>query len=191
MAPVNPTVRQHGQAIETNGVNIYYESHGQGEPLVLLHGGSLTGDMWQPYLAGFTKRYRVITRTCRAMAGGVTRRDTMSYQHLADDIVAFIHALDLRKPLIARIQRWRAGCPGDWHALTRPCLDHRPGRSLVSSPARSTVHGCGMPSVTRRPPEVDTARLALKNPSGLGRVARTTLRTGRMEATLGWTPKPM
>ena len=74
MAPVNPTVRQHGQTIETNGVNIYYQTHGQGEPLVLLHGGSLTGDMWQPYLAGFAERYRGSRRTCRAMAGRVTRR---------------------------------------------------------------------------------------------------------------------
>lgn len=47
--------------IEAGGVNIYYEVHGQDSPLVLLHAGSLTGDMWQPYLAGFAERFRVIT----------------------------------------------------------------------------------------------------------------------------------
>ena len=55
------TATPHGHSVEANGVNIYYESHGKGEPLLLLHAGSLTGDMWQPYLAGFAERLRVIT----------------------------------------------------------------------------------------------------------------------------------
>ena len=56
-----PDGTQHGHIAEANGINIYYESHGHGDPLILLHAGSLTGDMWQPYLAGFAERYRVIT----------------------------------------------------------------------------------------------------------------------------------
>ena len=60
MATSTNAASQGGHAIEANGVNFYYEVHGQGKPLLLLHAGSLTGDMWQPYLAGFVTRFRVI-----------------------------------------------------------------------------------------------------------------------------------
>ena len=34
--------------LEANGVNYYYEMHGQGEPLLLLHGGLGSIDMFRP-----------------------------------------------------------------------------------------------------------------------------------------------
>jgi hypothetical protein len=46
LTPNPPTPR--GKVIQTNGVNLYYEVHGQGMPLLLLHAGSLC-DSWQPY----------------------------------------------------------------------------------------------------------------------------------------------
>jgi pimeloyl-ACP methyl ester carboxylesterase len=87
--------------MEAAGVNIYYETHGQGQPLLLLHAGSLTADMWQPYLAGFAERYRVITPDMPDHGRSSHPKRTMSYRQLADEIVAFIRALDLHKPLIA------------------------------------------------------------------------------------------
>ena len=49
-----------GQIVRANGTDIYYREHGRGRPLVLLHGGTLSGDSWEPYLAGFAEHYRVI-----------------------------------------------------------------------------------------------------------------------------------
>ena len=163
MAPVNPTVRQHGQTIETNGVNIYYESHGQGEPLVLLHGGSLTGDMWQPYLAGFAERYRVITPDLPGHGRSSNPADTMSYQHLADDIVAFIHALDLRKPLIAGFSD--GGQVALEIGMRHPTLPQSIALGGVwfkySEVYRAWVRDALGDEAS---PEVDTARLALNHP---------------------------
>ena len=66
MPPSEDTATQRGQVVQANGVNIYYESHGQGRPLVLIHAGTLTGDSWQPYLAALAAHYRVITPDIRA-----------------------------------------------------------------------------------------------------------------------------
>jgi pimeloyl-ACP methyl ester carboxylesterase len=43
-----------------NGVNYYYEIHGRGEPLLLLHGGLGSIDMFRPTLPVFAKERQVI-----------------------------------------------------------------------------------------------------------------------------------
>jgi pimeloyl-ACP methyl ester carboxylesterase len=95
------TTTQCGQVVQANGVNIYYEAYGQGKPLLLLHGGTLTADSWQPYLPAFAERYRVITPDTRGHGRSDNPVGAMSYRLLADDMVAFVQALELHKPLIA------------------------------------------------------------------------------------------
>jgi pimeloyl-ACP methyl ester carboxylesterase len=42
--------------VKANGINYYYEVTGKGEPLLLLHGGLGSTDMFQPILSRFSKR---------------------------------------------------------------------------------------------------------------------------------------
>ena len=46
--------------VEANGVNYYYEIHGKGEPLLLLHGGLGSIDMFGPVLPALAKNRQVI-----------------------------------------------------------------------------------------------------------------------------------
>lgn len=46
--------------VAANGVNYYYEIHGQGEPMLLLHGGLGSIDMFGPILPTFAKERQVI-----------------------------------------------------------------------------------------------------------------------------------
>ena len=101
MTELEETATQRGHVIEANGAGIYYEAHGHGKPLLLIHGGTLTGDSWQPYVPAFAERYRVITPDLRAHGRSASPATAMSYRLLADDMVAFSQALDLHKPLIA------------------------------------------------------------------------------------------
>ena len=39
-----------GQYAQVNGINLYYETHGSGRPLILLHGGLGSGEMFGPIL---------------------------------------------------------------------------------------------------------------------------------------------
>ena len=59
----------NGAYAEVNGINLYYETHGTGRPLILLHGGLGSGEMFGPILfkfgldrAGETKHEPVSTR---------------------------------------------------------------------------------------------------------------------------------
>ena len=38
-----------GQYAEVNGINLYFESHGAGRPLILLHGGPWIGRISNPW----------------------------------------------------------------------------------------------------------------------------------------------
>lgn len=91
---------QKGQYVQVNGLNIYYEEYGKGQPLILLHGGTETSQMWQPFLASFVPDFRVITPDSRAHGRTNNPKGELSYQLLADDVVAFIQALNLTQPLV-------------------------------------------------------------------------------------------
>ena len=41
--PSETTEARRGLIVEANGTGIFYKEHGRGRPLVLFHGGSLSG----------------------------------------------------------------------------------------------------------------------------------------------------
>ena len=55
--------------VEANGVRYYYEIHGKGEPLLLLHGGLGSIDMFAPVMPMLDREARRSSpSTCRATA---------------------------------------------------------------------------------------------------------------------------
>ena len=44
--------------VKVNGLKYYYEISGQGEPLLLLHGGLGSIDMFRPIMPAFTEWWR-------------------------------------------------------------------------------------------------------------------------------------
>ena len=89
-----------GKYVRANGLDIYYEEQGQGQPLILIHGGSLNGASWKPYLAAFAERYRVIMPDSRGHGRSLNPEGMLSFRLMADDVAAFASALGLDKPLI-------------------------------------------------------------------------------------------
>ena len=57
-----------GQYAEVNGINLYFETHGTGRPLVLLHGGLGSGEMFGPILPPSRKTTKSSPSTCKGTA---------------------------------------------------------------------------------------------------------------------------
>src|SRR3989337_4605042 len=49
-----------GEYAEVNGLSLYYETHGAGRPMILLHGGLGSGEMFGPILPELSQNHRVI-----------------------------------------------------------------------------------------------------------------------------------
>ena len=49
-----------GHTARINGIELYYETAGDGEPLLLLHSGTQTTRMWHGFADQFSKDYRLI-----------------------------------------------------------------------------------------------------------------------------------
>src|SRR5215218_11507968 len=74
-----------GQQIEVNGVSLFVEEQGQGDPVVLVHAGLLSSGSWAgvvPLLAG---SYRVITFDNRGHGRSTNPSSALSFEQMADD----------------------------------------------------------------------------------------------------------
>ena len=87
-----------GQYADVNGINLYYETHGSGRPLILLHGGLGSGEMFGPILPALTERHQVITVDLQGHGRTADIDRPIDIRLMADDIAALIDHLGLEKP---------------------------------------------------------------------------------------------
>lgn len=85
-----------GKYIEVNGLKIYYEVHGQGRPLVLLHGAFGTAESWGQILPVVSKNRRVIIIEQQGHGHTADRDAPLSFDQMADDTAALLHKIDVR-----------------------------------------------------------------------------------------------
>ncbi|MEV4412911.1 alpha/beta hydrolase [Catellatospora sp. NPDC049609] len=91
----------NGQYAEVNGLNMYYETHGSGSPLILLHGGLGSGEMFGPVLAAFAEHRQVILPDLQAHGRTADIDRPLDIRLMADDIAALIDHLGLDRPDVA------------------------------------------------------------------------------------------
>jgi pimeloyl-ACP methyl ester carboxylesterase len=80
---------------EVNGLCLYYEEHGSGDPLVLLHGGFGAGELLAPIVPALAAGRRVITVDLQAHGRTADVDRPLRPEHMADDIAALIGRLGL------------------------------------------------------------------------------------------------
>lgn len=94
------TNSEQGNYISANGLEIYYQEFGAGEPLVFLHGGMGSSQMRRPQTEAFAKQFRVISPDSRGHGRTKNPLSELSYSLMADDIAAFISAKSLDRPFV-------------------------------------------------------------------------------------------
>jgi pimeloyl-ACP methyl ester carboxylesterase len=86
-----------GQYAAVNGINLYYETHGAGQPLILLHGGLMSGETFGPVLPLLAERHQVIVVDLQGHGRTADIDRPIDVRLMADDIEALINHLGIDK----------------------------------------------------------------------------------------------
>jgi pimeloyl-ACP methyl ester carboxylesterase len=88
----NPKV---GKYANIRGINLYYETYGQGKPLLLIHGNGGSIRDWRYQIPYFSKTYKVIAVDSRAQGKSLDSIDVLNYEMMADDFDALLTHLKI------------------------------------------------------------------------------------------------
>ena len=140
------------QYIDLNGVHMWYDDRGQGDPLVLLHGGLTDSRDFVGNLDALTGQFRVYLPERRGHGHTADVEGPLTLELMAQDTVAFLETLVRQvSPRIswatARVPQWRSGwrSPGPTSS-TSLCSSVEPsapsrGRTCPRRPRAILLHG--------------------------------------------------
>ncbi|YCA41512.1 alpha/beta hydrolase [Bacillus sp. JZ8] len=101
--------------VQTNdGTNIYYEEHGEGHPLVMIHGWGFSGRFFQRNMECLAKHARVITIDLRGHGNSDKPDHGYHVPRLARDFYDVLVQLNLQD---VTVLGWSLGCPVIWSYL--------------------------------------------------------------------------
>jgi pimeloyl-ACP methyl ester carboxylesterase len=99
--------RSHGgQYADINGVRIYYETYGEGPPVLVLHGGTGFIETMHYQISALAKDHLVIAPDSRGHGRSSDGEGPLHYTQMADDMVALLDRLKIEK---ADIFGWSDG----------------------------------------------------------------------------------
>jgi len=84
-----------GESVNVNGLKTYYEVHGEGEPLLLMHGGFCTVETFARQTPEFAKHYRVFVPERRGHGRTPDVDGPITYEAMADDTIGLMAALGI------------------------------------------------------------------------------------------------
>ena len=97
--PALPTPSSGGR-LNVGDVGLYHAVFGDGEPVLLLHGGMGHSNYWGHQVEALARRHRVIVLDARGHGRSTLSPQRMSYRLLADDVVRALDALKIRRTAI-------------------------------------------------------------------------------------------
>ncbi len=87
-----------GEYADVNGINLYYETHGSGRPMILLHGGLGSGEMFGPILPALAAGHQVVAVDLQGHGRTADIDRPIDEKLMADDVAALIDHLGLEQP---------------------------------------------------------------------------------------------
>ncbi|MEV4756665.1 alpha/beta hydrolase [Micromonospora sp. NPDC049559] len=86
-----------GTYVQLGAVRTWYDEHGTGDPLVLMHGGLVDARWFAPNLDALAERFHVYTPERRGHGHTPDVEGPITYQLMADDTIAFLETV-VREP---------------------------------------------------------------------------------------------
>ena len=83
--------------VSINNAKICYGVHGEGDPLVLIHGFGMYKEFWKWHIKAFSKEFRVITFDLRGCGKSEHPFEPYSMEMLADDVKGILDHLEIEK----------------------------------------------------------------------------------------------
>jgi pimeloyl-ACP methyl ester carboxylesterase len=85
--------QQEGDSIQVNGIELYFETVGRGEPLLLLHGFTQSGRIWEPVIGELAKNFQLIIPDLRGHGASTNPSGEFTHNQSALDIIALLDHL--------------------------------------------------------------------------------------------------
>ena len=82
-----------GRTFTHDGVKLYYEVYGTGEPLLMVHGNGGSISDLRNQIAHFRRRYMVIAMDSRDHGRSADSTETLTYEKMTDDLAALLEHL--------------------------------------------------------------------------------------------------
>lgn len=89
-----------GAFAEVNGVRLYYEIYGEGQPVLLIHGGGGSIVAMTPQIEALSGDYRVIAADSRGHGKSGLETERLTYRQIADDLAALLDTLEVEQAYI-------------------------------------------------------------------------------------------
>src|SRR5260370_36164334 len=116
---------------EVAGVRLYYESGGEGKPVVFLHGGFLDGRMWDEQFQFFAQHYQAIRYDMRCAGKSETTPSTEPFTPY-QDLYLFLRALHIPRATLVGLSggaRFAIDCSIAYPDLAQKLVLVSPGMS--------------------------------------------------------------
>lgn len=85
-----------GKFVEVNGVKLYYEIYGKGEPMLLINGNNSSMSRFENQLEVLRKKYMVIGLDSRGQGKSTGNDEKLTYELMAEDVNMFLEKLNLK-----------------------------------------------------------------------------------------------
>jgi pimeloyl-ACP methyl ester carboxylesterase len=110
--------------IRSNGLDLYYETHGDGPPLVLVMGIGYDSGLWKlAQVPALAKKFRVIIFDNRDVGRSSQARAPYTIADMADDVAGLLDGLDIRRAHILGLSM--GGMIAQQFALRHPARTDR------------------------------------------------------------------
>jgi pimeloyl-ACP methyl ester carboxylesterase len=103
--PTLPAPHESGLA-PVDGIKIWYATFGNGEPVILLHGGLANSNYWGHQVRALEPHYRVVVMDSRGHGRSTRDQRPFGYDLMADDVIGLMDFLKIPK---AAIVGWSDG----------------------------------------------------------------------------------